>query len=394
MEMRLVPRRALAAVVCAIGLVPAGAALAVDGVIEINATSIATSGGFPFVIGATGSYVLTGNVVAAGPAALVVTAPDVVLDMNGFTLDGGGFAAGIGIDAAAGPGFVVKNGTIRGFAGNGLIAGVATRVMHMRIMGNIQSGIAGAADCIVVESTIEGNGGAGIQANRCKIENNIVSANGGHGISGAENVIVHNTVSGNGAFAGGGGILSFGGSTIQENAVFANTAFGISDTPGFPPGPIPAPPLVPFPAVPAAIPANNIMKNTVSQTPGGPGIFIAQKAVIVNNTVSDNSIDGIVCAIACQVSGNQVDSNNFSLVGNGGMTIGPGSTVNDNSISFNNGIGLVIDPTAGYMSNTLSANAAQDVSIAVPAAPLAPHPTSGLMNLCTGVLGPAPGLCP
>jgi hypothetical protein len=68
--------------------------------------------------------------------------------------------------------------------------------------------------------------------------------------------------------------------------------------------------------------------------------------------------------------------------------------VNDNSIAFNTGIGAVLDPTAGYRNNTFTANTVQDMSLFVPAAPLAPHPTSVMGNLCTGALGPAPGLCP
>jgi hypothetical protein len=367
-----------------------GSASAVDGVLEINDTSVIAAGGYPFAIAAGGSYVLTGDLTPGPATGITVTAPNVRLDMNGFSIVGGG--GPFGIDAGLATGFKVKNGSITGFALAGLLAGPESQVYKMRIAGN-GAGIT-AGDCLVVENVITANGGVGLQANRCKVENNVISMNLDSGIVGAENVIVHNNIAGNGAGGAGGGVLSFAGSTIQENVIIANLGFGVSDTPGVPPGPIPAPPVVPFPILPPPGPPNNVMKNTISLTGVGPGFFSASKGLVTGNTINNNAADGVVCSIACQVSGNQVDSNNLAGIGNGGMTIGPGSTVNDNSISFNTGIGLVIDPTAGYMSNTLNANTVQDMSILVPAAPLAPHPTSGFMNLCTGLPGPAPGFCP
>lgn len=390
--MRLTAARALGMTICAsVSILATNSAQAVDGVLEINNTSVLAAGGYPFVIAATGSYVLTGDLTPGPASGITVMAAGVTLDMNGFSLVGAG--GPVGIDAGAATGFKVKNGTITGFGGNGLTAGVEAQVTKMRISGNGAVGIA-AFSCLVVENVITGNATFGLQVDRCKIENNVVSGNLDSGIIGIENVVVHNQISANGGGGAGGGVLSFAGSTIQENVILVNFGFGVSDTPGAPPVPTPAPPIVPFPPTPVVVPPNNIMKNTISMSPAGVGIFSMNKALISGNTVNDNAGDGVVCSIACQVSGNQVDSNNTAGLGNGGMTIGPGSTVNDNSISFNTGIGLVIDPTAGYMSNTLNANTVQDMSILVPAAPLAPHPTSGFMNLCTGLPGPAPGFCP
>ena len=378
--------------------------LAVDGVTEINDTSVAAAGGYPFTIAAPGSYVLTGNLTTGGAGGLVVTATDVVIDLNGFALIGGGGGDGILVVA---PGVTVKNGSIRGFGGPGILGSAVPRlkVFETNIEANGGGGIVAAVECLIVKNTIADNVGIGVEATDCKIENNIITDNDDTGIVGAENVIVHNKIAGNGLGAGGGGILSFMGSTIQENVLLRNFGFGVSDSPGAPPGPVPMPPTpgAGWPPAPTPSAPNNIMKNVINSDGSGSGIgvYMNSSALISDNTVSGWAFDGIVCGVSCTIRGNQVNSNNASLASNGGVTAGPGSTVHANSISFNFGVGLVLDPTTGWSNNTLNANTAQDVSqvvpIAVPAA--APHPSAPFDNFCSGAPAPTPvgfgpGFCP
>lgn len=390
--------RIAAALACAVLLLRASPADAVDGVIEINDTSIIASGGYPFTLPATGSYVLTGNLTPpAGTTALGVGPFNVDIDLNGFSIIGGGGPGGDGIFVGPAFGVTIHDGVITGFGGAGIMAapGPELKVFKLRISGN-GAGIAGTSGCLIVENTIVGNTGIGVDARRCKIENNVITDNGDTGIMGDMNVVVHNVITGNGFGLGGGGVLSLMGSTIQENQINGNLGFGVSDTPGAPPGPVPAPPVIPFPpAPPPGIAPQVVMKNVIDGSPGGIGVFFFPTGgVITDNTVTNNFFDGIVCATGCTVRGNTVTSNNLGVAGNGGITVGPGSAVNDNSVSFNTGIGAVLDPTAGYMNNTLNANTVQDMSLFVPAAPFPPHPTSGFNNLCSGVPGPAVGLCP
>jgi hypothetical protein len=317
------------------------------------------------------------------------------IDLNGFTITGAGGPGGDGIFVGPAFGVTIHDGVITGFDGAGIVAapGPELKVFKLRIGGN-GAGIAGAFGCLIVENTIVGNAGVGVEARRCKVENNVITDNGDSGIVGDSNVIAHNVISMNGFAVGGGGVLSFLGSTIQENQINGNLAFGVSDTAGAPPGPVPAPPLVPFPpAPPPGIAPQVVMKNVIDGSPGGIGVFFATSAVVTDNSVTNHIFDGIVCSTGCTVRGNTVSNNNPGG-GNGGITVGPGSTVNDNSVSFNTGIGAVLAPTAGYRNNTFDGNTIQDVSLFVPAAPAAPHPTSGFGNLCTGAPGPAIGLCP
>jgi hypothetical protein len=373
--MKHVTLGSLAASIGAGLLLGASAAHAVDGVIEINDASIVASGGYPLIIGLSGSYVLTGNLTPTpGADAINVFAPNVTIDLNGFQIDGAGVALD-GIDGFGFPGLTVQNGSVSGFIGVGVAAfGAGSKIFNVRASAS-GTGISGAG-CLIVECTADGNG-TGIQADRCKVENNIIQGNG-LGLFGLSNVIVHNQVTGNGA---GGGIITLDGSTIQENVILMNGGFGISDTVF---GPPPPPPPVPFPT------RVNIRGNTINGNGmplGGPGISFVTPALITENTVSSNTGSGIICGSACTVNGNLIDSNNtMALVASGGAIVGAGSNVTGNSISFNTGFGLMLPLAAGYSNNTFNANTIVDV-----ASP--PHPTAGFNNLCSGLPGPSP-LCP
>ena len=63
-------------------------AFAVDGVTLINQATVAAAGGFPYVISQPGSYKLSGNLVVPNTAAyaMTITASNVTLDLNGFTI--------------------------------------------------------------------------------------------------------------------------------------------------------------------------------------------------------------------------------------------------------------------------------------------------------------------
>jgi hypothetical protein len=70
------------------------AAHAADGVIEINQARALAGGvspgdtpGFPVTISRSGSYRLTGNLDFTGFAGIVLTAPHVTIDLNGFVIE-------------------------------------------------------------------------------------------------------------------------------------------------------------------------------------------------------------------------------------------------------------------------------------------------------------------
>jgi hypothetical protein len=350
----------------------ASVARAVDGVIEINDASIVAAGGYPAVIGTTASYVLTGNLTPpAGADAIVVLVNNVTIDLNGFTIDG----AGAGVNGIFAPfvlGLTVRNGTVTGFTGPGISPGASSKLFQLKITSN-GGGIAGASGCLIVENVIDSNLGIGIDAGRCKIENNVIVGNT-TGISGSTNVVVHNQINSNGA----GGILTpGGGDTIQENVLLGNTTFGIADGVFGPPPPFPPP----------APPRVNVTGNTIEGN-FGPGVSLAMPALVADNTVSGNFATGISCGSGCVVRDNTVTQNNLGgAPASGGVVVGAGANVTGNGISFNTGFGLTLPLVSGYSQNTFMANGPLDVVSG------GPHPTSGFMNLCSGIPGPAP-TCP
>ncbi len=72
----------------------------------------------PFEIAEPGSYVVTRDLLSAGGNGITVSADDVTIDLNGFTLAGTGqvtFGGGFGIAAAERSNLTVVNGVIRGW---------------------------------------------------------------------------------------------------------------------------------------------------------------------------------------------------------------------------------------------------------------------------------------
>jgi parallel beta-helix repeat protein len=136
----------------------AASAGAVDGIIEINQAKVLASGGsFPYTISAASagqSYRLTGPLkVPASTEAILVSAPNVTIDLNGFTISGPGATNaftpyGIDASAAASVNTTVENGTITGFArglvmGNGVVRNVKANTNMVGIEVGTASVISG-----------------------------------------------------------------------------------------------------------------------------------------------------------------------------------------------------------------------------------------------------------
>jgi hypothetical protein len=114
---------------------------------------------FPFFINQPGSYKLAGPIVVpAGLSGFVIAANDVTLDLNGYTVQGpnkcspspGGPGVvctladatlpGIQVTAAGGS-VVVRNGTVRGFAGDGVYLGAGSRAEALTVTENAGLGL-------------------------------------------------------------------------------------------------------------------------------------------------------------------------------------------------------------------------------------------------------------
>jgi hypothetical protein len=188
-------------------------AQAVDGVTLIDqAKALAgnlTPGdapGFPVVISRSGSYRLSGNLTVANTdtTAVLITAPNVTLDLNGFAIAGpvtctltlgptctGQSASeddGIGIDIAAGlgwAGIAVRNGQIRGLGGLGLRAGDDSWGMRVDDLSLINNGRGGMVvnGAVVSRTLVMANDGPAVQGHSVLLTESQASNNNGHGLS-------------------------------------------------------------------------------------------------------------------------------------------------------------------------------------------------------------------
>ena len=262
--------------------IAAGAAWAVDGVIEINMASASAGGvtpgdtaGFPVTIDSPGSYVLTGDLtVPAGQNALLVTSDDVAIDLNGFSLVGPIVCSGSGasLTCPAGSGYGVRadsslrvrvrNGIVRGFGFGGIRLFDGGEVHDVRVEGNggpgIQVGMEFAVErvhalrnedvgistgwygtvrdslsrgnrgtginvgerALVVDCVSEGNGADGVNAlSHLQVTGSTIASNALLGIRGSDATrVVGNVVNSN----GGTGIQLLDGSYVADNVVFQN----------------------------------------------------------------------------------------------------------------------------------------------------------------------------
>jgi hypothetical protein len=171
---------------------------AVVGVIEINQACALNTGclagdtpGLPVSIHSPGSYRLTGSLTLPDANALgvVVGAPDVTLDLNGFAIQcpscaTSGTGAGIlGQPAAAN--LTVRSGSVINTGTNGIdVAGPGARIEGVRSMDNAFDGIrvgdlARISDCIA-----EGNGAYGIElaSGDSVVRDSVSSRNGSVGV--------------------------------------------------------------------------------------------------------------------------------------------------------------------------------------------------------------------
>jgi hypothetical protein len=180
--------------------------------------------GFPITISQPGHYMLTSNLsVPLGAGGIHITAPNVVLDLNGYTLEGpvtctqnantlvvscsqpADFtytAVGIRAEFDAQP-VVVRNGNVRGFASYGVYLPlpfytmseltVTSNASHGAVLGGT-SGQSGR----VSRSTFTLNGSFGAYIKGGHVEHSVFSGNNSYGMSIVRTAVVHSTVGYNG----------------------------------------------------------------------------------------------------------------------------------------------------------------------------------------------------
>jgi hypothetical protein len=218
-------------VVLAMALLPC-CALAVDGVVLINQSTVVSMGGFPFKITSGGSYRLSGNLTVpdANTTAISIGADNVTLDLNGFSITGPtvctGFlvvscspsGTGIGIDGGSSANITVVNGLVRGMGHMGVsLGGNYCYLEKMSAVSNDGYGFNLTGYGTVNNSTANANGNTGFNTTHYMVTGNTAIFNAGYGIS-----ATLATVSGNTTYFNASG----GMSVSCPSSIVNNTATG------------------------------------------------------------------------------------------------------------------------------------------------------------------------
>jgi len=233
-------------------------AYAVDGVVLINQNAALAGNitpcdapGFPVTISVAGSYRLSGNLTVPdeNTTAILITAENVAIDLNGFSILGPTVCSGFPVactPTGSGTGvfgssdlknITVLNGDIRGMGRRGIfLQGAGHRIKEVRASNNGSDGIVafgivqscsansnGRSGVVtsgsVIDSVAIGNHGEGLELiNQSGIAvNNLLISNDGNGTSGQA------TFTGNFALGNGkAGILAFCFSSVVSNTALNN----------------------------------------------------------------------------------------------------------------------------------------------------------------------------
>lgn len=142
------------------------------------------------------SWYLVHNITTTG-AGIIVGANDVTIDLNGYILEGG---TGVGImeERSLAPysqNTAVKNGTVRGWALQGIRIGYGAIVTGVRAVANHGSGIEVGGGSLVADSTADGNEIHGIIVGSGSVVRDCVASyNHQNGIWGQNGALIHHNV--------------------------------------------------------------------------------------------------------------------------------------------------------------------------------------------------------
>jgi hypothetical protein len=278
----------------------------------------------PFSIGAAGSYYLTGNLefTAESGNAITISANNVTLDLNGFTLSSTAGVTGDAIIISSGvQNFEVKNGAI---AGNTTvtIGGSAPNNTYIVAPAGFSRGIDAntglVENCHFSRLRISGCRAIGLDAGFAAVIDHVsVTQNGSGGIQALGGSISHSSVEEN--FDGG---ISASTATITNCVVRANSTFGIAATGGSVTNSTSR--LNGTVGILISGGGGGTVTNSSAGSNGSDGIVSQNGASITNCTATANGSNGILASngvIAfCSASGNNTKNNGSSDINATGAT--------------------------------------------------------------------------
>lgn len=316
--------------------------------IAINATNTPPALSSIYRITQPGSYYLTGNITgASGKVGIEVSASNVSIDLNGFSVTG---VAGSlsGISGGVQSNISIRNGTVRswGSLGVNLVSATGGRIEDLSLIGNGLDGIACAAGSVVERCIARNNGASGIETGvasevrGCVSELNATGFYLDNGASASDCTAAYNT--GDGFYSTDGGVLTeCNASANGDDGIAVNWACAVT--------------------------------RCTSNSNDGDGISLGSYCRIADNYVRGNDGPGIHAVLGAnrsRITGNtsvqnaigvHVESPSNFITGN---SCTESDTVNFN-IAANNRVGAIVTlPLSGAINGNVggTANAADEIS--------------------------------
>lgn len=184
---------------------------------RVDLASIAGNATSRHLITQPGSYYLSSNVTgAASLNGIIIQADNVTIDLNGFSLTGTATSAdGVSLSGTR-TNVTIKNGTIRGWGGEGIDAADDTNVQvrDINLSGNASDGVVTGPNSIITSCAAASNLGDGFQVG----EGSVV-----HACTATLNGVAGFNVPGSGS----GGTPGMGGASISHCSATRNVGNGI-----------------------------------------------------------------------------------------------------------------------------------------------------------------------
>ncbi|MCH8146656.1 MAG: right-handed parallel beta-helix repeat-containing protein [Planctomycetes bacterium] len=288
----------------------------------------------PFTIDQGGSYFLTGSLTGvSGSNGITVTAGDVTLDLNGFSLIGvPGSLDGIHV-----PGTIfnltVRNGGVSFWKEDGVDAAnaLSSVIENVRSFGNLGTGLKIGASSTIRNSGGP-NGGDGISTgDGCSITDCTANGSSGNGIvAGPHNRVANCTANFNGLI----GIQVGTGSIVSSCTAAENFGDGIS----------------------MRLSVGCTVTGCTAVNNGGVGIRTGSAGAVVNCTAVDNISDGIRTGDASTVVNSTSQSN-----GNDGIRAGVSSTILGCAVRINDSLGITVGGGSTITACTANSNVSKGI---------------------------------
>ena len=363
---------------------------------EVEARTPIHADDLPLVITESGSYYLAENITFSTPDinGITITASDVTIDLNGFTLKGPGTAStwvdtghGITVDSNLRTRITILNGSVVNWASGIQLITTGVQIRDIKASGNPAHGIGLGGRSIIERCVTNGNGSVGIYttndslvkdcvsmansasymtvsfgkgievgsgsvvtectasfnheqgiaaSSNCTVENCVTIRNGSAGILTGRDSIVRGCTSNDNEFIGliidsGDGISTGNGSTIVGCACSGNRINGIS-------------------AGESSVVVNCTARD--NQVNGIAGNYCR----IMNCTAGGNDSRGILVSFGCLIVGNVLDRNDIGIMLNNN-----GNAVRDNHFYMNTTYGLQAITGENYSGQNTFYNNGTDI---------------------------------